>query len=217
MSLEQELLDTVVTQESGLYQFADADVQAPFFLEFMPPSNFIPTYRGRGDSTTDSEIDRLTLRTPVITTELEAFVVSRDAGFIDTDHAIGDRIWQDLDGDGIQSEAEPGVAGLTVWLDRSVDGGFETRITEADGTYIFGNLGRGSRYSIRITAPPETHISRPDLGEDDRTDSDADRVSGETPEIILGDPDDFERWDIGVTNARTAVGVPALPFRSGSR
>ncbi|MCB9390156.1 MAG: DUF11 domain-containing protein [Acidimicrobiia bacterium] len=36
--------------------------------------------------------------------------------------SIGDRVWSDLDGDGIQDDNEPGVPGITVILEKVVDG-----------------------------------------------------------------------------------------------
>ncbi|MCB9390163.1 MAG: hypothetical protein H6512_11545 [Acidimicrobiia bacterium] len=36
--------------------------------------------------------------------------------------SIGDRVWSDLDGDGIQDGDEPGIPGIIVILERVVDG-----------------------------------------------------------------------------------------------
>lgn len=57
-----------------------------------------------------------------------------------TQAKIGDRIWNDVDGDGMQDPGEPGMDGIRVVLNRLVDGELiyvaETR-TGADGAYEF--------------------------------------------------------------------------------
>lgn len=75
--------------------------------------------------------------------------------------SIGDRIWSDLDGDGIQDSDEPGIVGIDVTLiwfgaDGVAGGGDDmtlTTTTNADGLYLFSNLPAGS-YSITVTTPP---------------------------------------------------------------
>lgn len=55
--------------------------------------------------------------------------------------SIGDTIFIDLDGDGVQTGAEPGVPGQTVTL--TGDQGTFTTVTDADGMYSFDNLPDG--------------------------------------------------------------------------
>ncbi len=88
--------------------------------------------------------------------------------------AIGDQVWIDADGDGIQQYGEPGLGGvtLTIYYDSDGDGDIEigtdtpytaavdqngnsgtgTTTTEDDGSYIFSNLPAG-QYVIVATAP----------------------------------------------------------------
>ncbi len=54
--------------------------------------------------------------------------------------SIGDRIWSDSDGDGIQDPAEPGLSGVTVRL-KDPDGNVVgTTVTGANGSYSFPQL-----------------------------------------------------------------------------
>jgi hypothetical protein len=62
---------------------------------------------------------------------------------------IGDRVWNDLDGDGVQDADEPGITNVTVELYK---GGVLQRTTVTDGTgyYGFAGLADGTDYEIRI-------------------------------------------------------------------
>jgi uncharacterized repeat protein (TIGR01451 family) len=62
---------------------------------------------------------------------------------------IGDRVWNDPDGDGTQDGGEPGIPGVTVDL-RNADGDVvASTTTGADGAYSFSNVYPGD-YSVRI-------------------------------------------------------------------
>ena len=55
--------------------------------------------------------------------------------------AIGDRVWYDLDGDGLQDPGEPGLQGVRVRLIDPRDGRLlESTWTGADGNYLFSML-----------------------------------------------------------------------------
>ncbi|MDP1792518.1 MAG: SdrD B-like domain-containing protein, partial [Acidimicrobiales bacterium] len=64
--------------------------------------------------------------------------------------SIGDRIWDDLNGDGVQDSGETGLNGVSVTLlrDGDLDPDYETTIgtvvTSGDGDYSFANLLPGS-------------------------------------------------------------------------
>ncbi len=73
---------------------------------------------------------------------------------------IGNRVWQDLDGDGVQDANEDGIAGITVQLTppAGVDlgngpGQPVTTITDANGEYAFANLPLGN-YTVSVPTPP---------------------------------------------------------------
>jgi Ca2+-binding RTX toxin-like protein len=68
--------------------------------------------------------------------------------------------WHDLDGDGAMDDDEPGLAGWTIYLDEDRNGQFDAgernRVTGADGSYEFLNLGPGT-YAV-AESPPEGWI-----------------------------------------------------------
>ncbi len=74
-----------------------------------------------------------------------------------TDHlyasAFGDRVWDDLDGDGVQDAGEPGIGGVRVYIDSNNNGSYTAgepnATTAADGSYSIGNRAAGS-YTVRV-------------------------------------------------------------------
>ncbi|MCW1925853.1 SpaA isopeptide-forming pilin-related protein [Luteolibacter arcticus] len=67
--------------------------------------------------------------------------------------SIGDRVWGDLDGDGIQDPGENGIPNIDVHLDLDNDGirdaGEPVDITDASGNYLFAGLSAGN-YVVRV-------------------------------------------------------------------
>ncbi|MGH9939981.1 MAG: SdrD B-like domain-containing protein [Blastocatellia bacterium] len=62
---------------------------------------------------------------------------------------IGNRVWRDLDGDGIQDANEPGIPGVTVQLCAPDGSALATAVTDANGNYYFSSAaGAGSASSI---------------------------------------------------------------------
>jgi hypothetical protein len=61
---------------------------------------------------------------------------------------IGDTVWNDLDGDGVQEAGEPGLAGREVYLDSNVNGQWDSGepklTTDVSGNYSFTGLAAGS-------------------------------------------------------------------------
>jgi hypothetical protein len=87
--------------------------------------------------------------------------------------AIGDRVWRDLDGDGIQDEGEPGLEGVRLEL-RDTEGTFlEETVSNAAGFYAFMRRCAG-RYVVVIdpqSVPLGLVPSPCDVGDDNRIDS----------------------------------------------
>ncbi len=108
------------------------------------------------------------------------------------DGAIGDFVWEDLDGDGRQAEGEPGIADVLVGLllpggDGACGTGDEvwqaTTNTDSSGHYLFDGLHAGT-YCVHFTLRPGMRFTERDQG-DDQFDSDADPLDGATGLITL--------------------------------
>jgi hypothetical protein len=80
---------------------------------------------------------------------------SHDFGYtLTTTSTIGDTVFLDFDGDGVQDTTESGISDITVWLyedldrDGSIDSGIDlliqTDVTDSTGKYLFTGLAEGS-------------------------------------------------------------------------
>ncbi|MDK4076810.1 carboxypeptidase regulatory-like domain-containing protein, partial [Staphylococcus pseudintermedius] len=67
-------------------------------------------------------------------------------------HNVGDKVWDDLNKDGIQDDNEPGISNVKVTL-KDADGNvLDTRTTDANGSYLFENVKEGD-YTIEFETP----------------------------------------------------------------
>ncbi|KJK49173.1 hypothetical protein UK23_14960, partial [Lentzea aerocolonigenes] len=102
--------------------------------------------------------------TPVFTLGQTTIDRTWDFGLIPATASVGDRVWSDVNGNGVQDAGEPGVQGVSVELFRQGPNGPEpvsTMLTDANGTYLFTGLGAGS-YFVRFTPPAGMLISPQD-------------------------------------------------------
>jgi len=66
---------------------------------------------------------------------------------------IGNKVWNDINGNGIQEAGEPGIPSVEVSLVDSIGAVVETTETDADGYYRFTGLPPG-KYSVQFQLPP---------------------------------------------------------------
>ncbi|MBK8192272.1 MAG: carboxypeptidase regulatory-like domain-containing protein [Lewinellaceae bacterium] len=100
---------------------------------------------------------------------------------------LGDYVWSDTDGDGVQDGGEPGIGGVTVTLNGTTGDGSPVNLTTStDGTgfYEFTDLAPGT-YTVTFTTPGGSTATTPNEGGDDTLDSDADPVTGAAPPVTL--------------------------------
>ncbi len=99
--------------------------------------------------------------------------------------AIGDFVWSDANGNGIQDPGELGLGGIAVRLLDGAGNPLATTTSAADGSYRFDRLSPGS-YQVEFTAPPGYLLSPQRQGADRSKDSDPDPATGRTPILSLG-------------------------------
>lgn len=63
--------------------------------------------------------------------------------------SVGDRVWNDLNANGVQDAGEPGINGVKVVLKDSSGNLIATAMTDGDGNYLFAGLPGGS-YAVSV-------------------------------------------------------------------
>ena len=107
-----------------------------------------------------------------------------------TKASVADRVFHDLDADGLQDGGEPGVASVRVQLIRR-DGGTDvimaTTNTDAAGFYSFYNVEAGD-YAVQFDQlPAQFDITKSQAGNHRSTDSDPSSLTGRTQLLTLVD------------------------------
>ena len=119
--------------------------------------------------------------------------------FVEPKAKVGDFVWEDLNGNGLQDNGEPGINGVTVSIYNSFTNALvETTLTttkdEESGFYQF-EVCKGTYYIVFGDFP--TYIrTQKDAGNDTK-DSDANPNTGKTDNFSLNPGDDIKTIDAG--------------------
>jgi len=102
--------------------------------------------------------------------------------------ALGDHVWEDLNGNGIQDDGNSGINGVTVNLLDGSGSVVGTTVTANDtsnnpGYYLFSGLQPGA-YSVQFVAPGGYVFTTPNV-DGSATDSNADVITGKTGTYTL--------------------------------
>ncbi len=72
--------------------------------------------------------------------------------------SLGNRVWDDLNNDGLRDAGEPGLAGVTVTLVTAGNASVATAVTDKGGYYLFTNLDPNGYY-VELSGLPATYVS----------------------------------------------------------
>ncbi len=181
------------TNAVGAYLFEDL-VPGSYTLTFTAPAGYAFTARdadGAGiEGTVNSDAHADTGEAEAVTLVSGDAVTYVDAGLY-VPASIGNFVWEDLNGDGIHDAGEPGLPGIKVILTGTDGTGSDVvnreTTTDDNGEYWFEGLAPGT-YTVTFVTPEGYVFTTQDadgeglLGENN---SDADPVTGSTPEIEL--------------------------------
>jgi LruC domain-containing protein/uncharacterized repeat protein (TIGR01451 family)/fimbrial isopeptide formation D2 family protein len=181
-----KVLASTVSDGNGFYQFAGLPA-ASYVVEFTAPAGYSRTlYKSGSDATADSDAAVDTGLTAPVTLAAGQNMTDLDAGlYLNALNAgvnaalIGDTVWYDTNGNGIQDAGEPGIPGVSVNLyDESGTLLMAQTKTDAKGRYAFGGLAAAG-YLVEFVQPKGAFAFSPQsLGGDGTVDSDADIGSG---------------------------------------
>ncbi len=125
--------------------------------------------------------------------------------FVASGLVLGNYIWHDGNGDGLQSVDEGPISGVCVNLyDGETDELLESTSTDSNGFFGF-NVEADKKYYIKFIPPSGMDFTDADLGDDDFADSDADKETGLTPVFTLTQ-NDFS-WDAGFIGTGEEAGL----------
>jgi 5-hydroxyisourate hydrolase-like protein (transthyretin family) len=191
-----DVVQSTKTSSAGRYAF-DRLVAGTYSVRF---AGITPGYKlatsGRGDDQArDSDpdytgetppftlgVDEANVRPTTAADQVDADYINPtiDAGITPIRYAVADRVWLDVNRDGIQQPGEP-AAEAKVSLLTPLHTVLATTTTDAQGHYQFTDLKAG-RYRLQFTSMTAHRAwTKPRAGDNAASDSDADAGSGETP------------------------------------
>jgi hypothetical protein len=197
------VLATTTTQGDGSYRF-EGRAAGSYIVAFTPPAgfSFSPADQG-GNDTLDSDANPATGRSPLVTLSAGASLFDVDAGMYQR-ASLGDRVWRDVNRDGVQDMGETGLEGVTVRLLDPAGAVLATTTTDAEGLYLFPGLIPAPH--VVEFVPPAGHVfTLVDSGADDAADSDANPDTGRTAPVFVQSGVDDVTVDAGLFTPPTFI------------
>ena len=205
------VLDSAVTDSTGFYAFTElvpGDYKLTFDATTLPAGYIFTGQDLGGDDTADSDVDVNTGMTTCTTLAPGENDLTWDAGAYIEKASIGDFVWDDINEDGVQDPNEPGIAGVTVYLQDCNGVVLDSAVTDSTGFYAFTELVPGDyKLTFDATTLPAGYIfTGQDLGGDDTADSDVDVNTGMTTCTTLAPGENDLTWDAGAYIEKASIG-----------
>ena len=147
-SCSGDFVASTTTDSMGAYRFENV-AEDHFQLQFMLPSGYeFSPEKATPEFKLDSNANETTGVSPCYDMTQGYQRLAVDAGMVPTtapsgDGLLGDFVWQDTNGDGIQDSNEPGLAGVTVNLESCSGSIIDSMVTDSNGGFVFENIGAG--------------------------------------------------------------------------
>lgn len=203
------LVTTTTTNAAGWYTFDNLPF-GQYKVTVTPPSGYVPTVAGAGTSANDSstgsaisvQLNTNGQRDPTL-----------DFGFWG-EVSVGDYVWLDMNGDGIQDATDVPLEGVTLSITKA-DGSAVTNSagqpvtttkTDATGRYSFDNLPFG-QYKVTVT-PPDAYTSTKSGSGTTATDSSRNSA---TSRVLSTNGDRDPTLDFGFVYKSRAAALAAIP------
>ena len=204
----------ITTGSNGEYKFCKLDA-GKYIVKVTPPSGYIISPKDKGgDDAKDSDIDPNSGKTVVITLNEGENDLTWDAGLYKS-ACIGDLVWEDIDGNGIQDSGEEPISGVVVTLMdangnsvKDINGNtVAPQTTGNDGKYKFCNLKPGTYKVKMFKDDPLYYVTYKDKGNDEAKDSDIDDSTYTTDPVTLVSGENNMNVDGGYFRCGSPIGV----------
>ena len=149
------LVELIDVATSSVVATLMTDSQGRYLFDYLSPGD----YQVRVDESTVPGTAGSLVASAGVANPSAVLTITGGESFVDVDFGykpasgtgvVGDRIWSDADGDGVQDPGEPGLGGVTVQIRNASGGVVASAVTSADGSYIFPNLSPGE-YVVDVT------------------------------------------------------------------
>ena len=196
-------IDLEVTDSDGFYFFDNlipGDYQVNFDISGLEEGCTFTFQDQGGDDELDSDVDLFGFA-PCTTIQGGEYDSTFDAGLLILS-SLGDFVWHDLDGDGVQDGGEPGIEGVVVNLYDEDGNSIASTVTDENGYYLFDNLYPDT-YFVEFIDPEGFFSTEPNQGANGELDSDVtneiniENGGSTTGLIILGSGDENLSIDAG--------------------
>ena len=142
LTLSSGSVITTTTNVNGLYEFSGLDAGTYTVTVGTTPSGYTQTGDPDATGSCTTDPNNACDGTSVVTLTAGQVDRTRDFGY-QPDVVIGDFVWLDQNGDGVQDSGEAGIGGVVVTLTLQA-GGVVTTTTDSDGMYTFGAVPDGN-------------------------------------------------------------------------
>ncbi len=152
------------TEAGGVYTFGSGGLLPDnnYILQYVEtagPGNYQITSLNSGGATVDSDVDPFVGYSLAFTVTGGVTEVDIDLGLI-LGVSVGDFVWDDQDGNGLQTAGEPGIGGVTINLLDDMSNpvvdvynvAVGPQLTMADGSFLFSEIPPGD-YIVQFSLP----------------------------------------------------------------